>query len=381
MNSKRMPAWVNFIVVPALNLCLAAIATGVAIALIGEDPFRALQLLVAGAFGDGDLVPYAYAWGYTLFYASGFIFTGLAFSVGMRAGLFNIGAEGQLVIGALVMSLVVLSFGFLPSIVLIPLAIVAAMAAGAGWAAIPALLYVKRQSHVVITTIMMNFIAASISVYFIVDLLSPAGSGATESSPFNANSFLPSFAEVASWFGISIDPTPGNVGFLIAVAAAVALWVMLIRTRMGYELRTVGASPQAAAYAGIKVSRIAIIAMCISGALAGLVGVNDLLGFHHKLILGFATGIGFGGVAVAMMARLHPIGIIAAGILFGALVQGGAELSFEMPTIKRELVIAIQGFVIYFTAASEYLLAGQLAKMWDYFGNNNAAGCARKAQS
>ncbi|NKJ94712.1 ABC transporter permease [Rhizobium leguminosarum bv. viciae] len=369
MTSRALPGWISYGIIPALNLSLAALATGLAIWMIGEDPIQALSLLVIGAIGDGEMVPHGYALGYTLFYATNFIFTGLAFAVAMRAGQFNIGAEGQLAAGGIALAAVTVSAGSLSAFLLIPLAILASAAGAALWVAIPAIMYVKRQSHVVITTIMMNFIASALSVYLIVRHFAQAGTGATESVAFPAQSNLFSLASILSGIGVSVDETPGNVTFVMALVVAGLIWVLLYRSRFGYKLRTAGANPAAASYAGIDLSRITMIALLISGALAGLVAVNELLGFSHKLTLGFAAGFGFGGIAVAMMGRLHPAGIIIGAIFFGGLVQGGAELSYQMPGIRREMVVAIQGFVIYFTTATELIFADHITRFWIRFAN------------
>ncbi|MQB04460.1 ABC transporter permease [Agrobacterium tumefaciens] len=369
MTSRSLPGWISYAVIPALNLSLAALATGFAIWMIGEEPVQALRLLVVGAIGDGNIIPHGYALGYTLFYATNFIFTGLAFAVAMRAGQFNIGAEGQLAAGGIALAAVVISVGSMPAFLLVPLAIAASAAGAALWIVVPAVMYVKRQSHVVITTIMMNFIASAFSVYLIVHHFAMPGSGATESITFPAESNLYSISSMLSWVGVHVDETPGNVTFLIALVVAALVWILLYRSRFGYKLRTVGASAAAARYAGINLSRVTMIALLISGALAGLVAVNELLGFNHKLTLGFAAGFGFGGIAVAMMGRLHPVGIIIAAILFGGLVQGGAELSYQMPGIRREMVVAIQGFVIYFTTATELVFADRITRLWVRFAS------------
>lgn len=370
MNSRPLPGFISYAVIPLINLALAALATGVAIWLLGEDPVQALQILVTGAIGDGDIVPHGYAIGYTLFYATDFILTGLAFALAMRVGQFNIGAEGQLAAGGIALATVVMAGSSLPPFILIPIAVLASAVGGALWVAVPAVMYVKRQSHVVITTIMMNFIASAFSVYLIVHFFAPVGSGATESANFVAGTNLPSFSLMLSWIGIIIDETPGNISFFLALLLTWLVWLLLYRSRFGYKLRTIGSNPSAARYAGINISRVTIITLLISGALSGVVAVNELLGFNHKLILGFAAGFGFGGIAVAMMGRLHPVGIVMTAMLFGGLVQGGAELSFQMPGIKREMVVAIQGFVIYLTTATEHVFADRFARAWFYLNRN-----------
>ena len=162
-------------------------------------------------------------------------------------------------------------------------------------------------------------------------------------------------AAVFGWFGIKISSTPLNLSLVWALVCCVLVEIFIWRSRLGYEIRATGLSPRAAIYAGIKPARIVIIAMAISGALAGSVGVNEILGVQHRLLLEFVAGAGFTGIAVALMGRNHPFGIVLASLLFGALYQGGAELAFEIPTITREMIITIQGLIILFSGALAYM--------------------------
>jgi len=230
----------------------------------------------------------------------------------------------------------------LPSVLLIPIGILAAALFGAAWAFIPAWLQAYRGSHVVITTIMFNFIASALMVYLLVNVLREPGQMSPESRAFAEPSWLPPMHEVFSWFGMSMTRTPLNVSLLFALLCCVLVWLYIWRTRWGYELRTAGQSEAAAVYAGIKPKSVVITAMCLSGALAGFVAVNEIMGVHHRIINNFTAGYGFTGIAVSLMGRNHPVGIIMASLLFGALYQGGAELNFEIPKITREMVVAIQ---------------------------------------
>jgi simple sugar transport system permease protein len=175
---------------------------------------------------------------------------------------------------------------------------------------------------------------------------------------------MPSFREIGMWLGVKLPNTPLNVTVFLAVVAAYGLWYLLWRTKLGYEIRTVGANVDAAIYAGIKPGRIIMVAMAISGGLAGLMAVNEVLGVQHRLVLEFAGGAGFVGIAVALMGRSHPVGVILAAMLFGLLYQGGAELSFAKPAITRDMIVVIQGLVILFMGALEQAFRPLLAPIF-----------------
>jgi len=347
MSARRaLPGWIEIGAIPIVNVAIAFFIAGLIVLSIGVSPLAAVRILIYGAVGNLEAI------GYTLYYATNFIFTGLAVALAFHAGLFNIGGEGQAYIGGLGVGLVMLAFDTtLPPVLLIALAIVAAAAFGAAWAAIPAYLQAYRGSHIVITTIMFNFIAAAVMVYLLVNVLIAPGSMTPETREFAAAGQLPFIYELLGLAGIAMGSSPLNVSIFLAIAACVFVWVFLWHTPWGFELRAMGHNAQAAAYAGIRLRRITILAMCLSGALAGFVGVNEIIGVHHRIILNFPAGYGFGGIAVALMGRNHPVGVVLASLLFGALYQGGAELAFEIPAITREMVVVIQGLVILFSGA------------------------------
>jgi simple sugar transport system permease protein len=359
----RPPRWVGIALVPLVNILLAFAIAGLIVVGIGENPIDALRFLIFGAFG------YAEGIGYTLYYTTNFVFTGLAVAVAFHARLFNIGGEGQAYIGGLGVGLVALAFDdTLPLLLIVPLSIAAAAAFGAAWAYIPAYLQAQRGSHIVITTIMFNFIAAALMVYLLVNLLIKPGQMSPESREFTPDAWLPFMHEVLAWFGIELARSPLNLSFLWALVCCVLVWAFIWRTRWGYEIRTVGGNETAAVYAGIRPARVIVLAMCLSGALAGFVGVNEILGVHHRLLLNFTAGYGFTGIAVALMGRNHPVGILLASLLFGALYQGGAELAFEIPAITRELVVVIQGLVILFSGALEHMFRPALERLFQRRG-------------
>jgi simple sugar transport system permease protein len=216
----------------------------------------------------------------------------------------------------------------------------------------------------VITTIMFNFIAASLVGYLINYWFRPVGKMAVESREITG-AYILSAREVArEYFGVRIASSPLNFSVFLALIAAWAVWYLLWRTKLGYEIRALGANPAAAVYAGIRPDRIIIIAMTISGGLAGLMAVNEILGVQHRLLLGYVGGAGFVGIAVALMGRSHPIGILLAAMLFGLLYQGGSELSFAKPEINRDMVVVIQGLVILFMGALEYAFRPALSALF-----------------
>ena len=335
---------------PLLNLILALALTALVVAVAGHDPLEALRALAEGSVGSAD------ALGYTLYYATDMAFTGLAVAVAFQGGLFNIGAEGQAYVAGLGVALVAL--GGLPSIVIAPLAMVAGAAFGAAWAAIPGWLQARRGSHIVITTIMFNFVAASLMVYLLVNVLIAPGSMAPESRAFPVSSMLPHLALP----GLKTS-APLNASLLLALAAAGGVWLLIWRTPWGYGLRVMGQSADVARYAGIDSARTTIAVMALSGALAAGVAVNELLGAQGKLLIGFTGGYGYTGIAVALMGRNHPGGVLLAALLFGALAQGGAELAFTMPDIPSEIVVLIQGLVILLAGGMGNMLRQPLARL------------------
>lgn len=353
----QLPRWVDIGLIPVLNLAAAFFIAGLVVVLIGEDPFHAVQVLLWGAFGFGEGV------GYTLFYATNFIFTGLAVAVAFHAGLFNIGGEGQAYIGGLGVAIVCLSLDhFVPWWVTFPFAVIASALFGAAWAFIPAYLQAKRGSHIVITTIMFNFIAASLVVYLINDFFRPTGNMAPESRGFLPGGSLPKMTDFFSLVGMDTGSAPVNYSLVVALVACVLVWILIWRTRLGYEIRTFGTNPTAAEYAGISPVRITVVAMLISGGLAGMMALNEVMGSQNRLLLDFVAGYGFVGIAVALMGRGHPIGIIMAAVLFGMLYQGGAELAFEIPAITRDMIVVIQGLVILFAGALEHMFRPAIAR-------------------
>lgn len=354
MKTTELPRWASAFVLPVLNLLSALLVAALVIYLLGESPTESLRILIDSAVINPEGLSY------TLFYASTFIFTGLSVSIAMKAGLFNIGSEGQLYVGGLGLTVVMLTLDHsLPAILLIPVAMLGSAVFGAAWAFLPGYLQARRGSHVVVTTIMFNFIAASLMNFIIVKYLIPEGQQNPASRVFSEAGAMPRLNE---WFPILGD-TPLNVSFLIAIAALVIYGVMVWRSSWGYKLRATGLNQHAAHYAGVSISGMIIVAMLISGALAGLGAVNSIMGSTHYLSLNFPAGAGFVGIAIALMGRQHPVGIFLSSVLFGALIQGGFDLSLEKPNIPQETFIFIQGLIILFCGAMENLYAPAVLKL------------------
>jgi len=353
-----MPKWADVILIPLISILLAFIISAIVIWSIGEDPVRALTIMVNGALAS------TYGWGYTLYYATNFIFTGLAVAVAFHARLFNIGGEGQVQLGGLGVALVALYVPWPHWSLALVAAMLAAALFGAAWAAIPAWLQARRGSHVVITTIMFNYIAFSVLNYVLVNLLRPPRAMDPSSARFPEATNLPKIQDIFAYFDIAaFKHAPVNVTFFLAVAACFLVWALIWRTRIGFEIRAFGQSETAAKYGGISPVKITMIAMLISGALAGLMAVNQVLGGTEKLVLNASEGAGFVGISVALMGRSHPFGVFLAALLFGFLTQGGAELDFRT-SIPSQLIIVIQALVILFTGALDNMVRMPLERLF-----------------
>jgi simple sugar transport system permease protein len=321
---------------------ILAVAFGLALGLgvtrlAGESPWHILQILWKSAFGS------RYDFGMTLFYSTPLIFTGLAVAVPFQAGLFNIGAEGQLTLGALAAAAVGAVWPGLPWPLAPALAILAAIAAGTIWGAIPGWLRAKRGSHEVINTIMLNFIAAGLASYVTLYLLKNPDTQNPETRPIGAGYLI-------SQFGV-FGGAPVSMALPLAIVAAVLVWIFMWRTVVGFEMRAVGQNESAARAAGINTGRMTIIALAVAGGLAGLVGVGEVLGNAGKFRLGFSPEYGFIGIAVALLGRNQPAGVVAAALLFGALHKGTADLDFETEHVTRELSLVLQALIILSVSA------------------------------
>jgi simple sugar transport system permease protein len=314
-----------------LALVLSLIAGAIVMAAVGNDPVQVYGRFFAETLGT------PYGIGQVLFKATPLMLTGLSAAIAFRAGLFNIGAEGQLLIGAICTAILGCSFPELPSILLLPLCLLGGMAGGAIWGAVPGLLKARFGSHEVINTIMMNFIAAALVSYLVTNVYAVP---ATVHTPLIAPA-----AEIPRLDTIlpALRGSPANLSILIALAACALTSYLIWKTRFGYELRAVGYNQHAASYGRIPIQRTIVLTMATAGAVAGLVGSNFVLGYKHYFELGFSEGIGFIGIAVALLAKNNPGGIIAASLFFGILEYGGLTVNTLVP---KELINILQAVII-----------------------------------
>jgi len=346
------------LVVPVLSLFSALLIGAVVIILsdpvfiakVGSNPAAALGAgissvggaysgLLAGAIGNPfkDITPVTE----TLLRATPLIFAGLAVALGFRAGLFNIGAEGQIYIGALFATAVGISFPDLPLLIHLPLAVAAGFLGGALWGFIPGILKAQTGAHEVITTIMLNYVS-----YLVVDL-------ALRQVFFQ----LPGRDDPVSKFIVPSSTLPRlfaderlHWGLILALLAAVAVWWLLFRSTKGFEFRAVGLNPSGARYAGININRTVVVTMMISGGLAGLAGASEILGTNLRLTPAFSPHWGFDAIAIALLGSSRPVGVVFSAILFGALRAGATPMQ-ATTGIPIDLVVVIQGLVIMFIAA------------------------------
>jgi general nucleoside transport system permease protein len=322
---------------PLVALLLAAVIGDVLILTFGQSPGAVYRLLLEGTWGN------AYGFGQVLYKATTLVFTGLAVALGLRAGLFNIGAESQLAAGGFCAALVGLLLpAGIPALLCLPIYILAAALGGGAVGAVPGVLKARFGAHEVIVTIMLNFIVLALLNYLtstrfhVPDTLHTAEirSGA-----------LPRLSDMSAAF----QGSAANVTILLAILAAIAFGWFLFRTRRGFELRAVGLQPRAAEYAGVHVGSVTWRALAISGAIAGIGGLNYVLGYKHYYEEGFATGAGFLGIAVALVGRSHPVGVCLAALLFATLSQGGLAVNALVP---KQMVDVLQAVVILAVATS-----------------------------
>jgi simple sugar transport system permease protein len=330
---------------PFIAVCAAFLVGSVFVLVIGDNPIETYRLLIGSALWWPDGI------GYTLFLATPLIFTGLAVAVAFRAGLLNIGAEGQVYVAAFAAAWTGIVFPNLPAALLVPMCFVAAVAAGAMWGGIPGLLKARFGSHEVINTIMMNFIAVALVSYFTQYHYRTPGDPILQTAPISPNAWIPRMAQIVPGFPERI---PLNIAFLLALLACALVYVFLWRTTWGYELRATGSNAAAAEYGGISVRRQIVLAMAISGGLAGMVGINEVLGYRHRYYDGFSDNYGFTGIAVALLGRNHPGGVIVAALLFAVLTRGGIPVDAFTEHVTKDIVQILQATIILFVAAEAF---------------------------
>ena len=343
---------------PLIAVLAAFVVGGIIVLLIGDSPLRTFSLLIGNSFSSLRDI------GYTLFIATPLIFTGLAVAVAFRCGLLNIGAEGQLYVAAFVTAWVGIKFGgtvvnvfgkdvdyswvSLPSFLLIPLCLVAAVVAGGIWGAIPGYLKARFGSHEVINTIMLNFIAIAMVSYFTQYHFKQSGDPILQTVPIGEAAHIP---RISQFIPGMPDFVPLSVAFLLAILMCVLVYVFLWKTKWGYELRATGENPSAAEYGGISPKKQIIIAMTISGGLAGMVAIGEVLGYRYRYYDGFSDGWGFLGIAVALLGRNHPLGVFVAAIFFAVLKRGDIFVDAFTEYVSKDLVEVLQAIVIIFVAS------------------------------
>jgi general nucleoside transport system permease protein len=327
---------------PIAAVLCAFLLGGLVVLLIGDNPIDMYILLVGTAFSWPDGI------GYTLFYATPLIFTGLAVAVALRCGLLNIGAEGQLYIASFAAAWIGIEAAGLPAVLLLPLCAAAAILGGALWGAIPGVLKARFGSHEVINTIMLNFVAVALVSYFTQYHYKVPGDPIMQTAAIGDSAHLARLGAIVPGLPERI---PLNLAFVLALVACVLVYVFLWKTTWGYELRATGQNPSAAEYAGISVRKQIILAMALSGGLAGMVGINEVLGYRYRYYDGFSDNFGFTGIAVALLGRNHPFGVLLAALLFAVLQRGGIQVDAFTQHVSKDIVQILQGLVILFVAA------------------------------
>lgn len=332
---------------PLASVVLAILIGSLIMWVSGYNPVKAFAALFQGSFGTPK------AFGNTLLRSTPLILAGLGLAYGFRANLFNIGAEGQLFMGGLAAAWLGLVLVGQPWYVNLPILLLAAMLAGAAWAFIPAILKARIGAHEVITTMMFTYIARYIVSWLVVGPLKDPGQ-------IPQTRLLPVESQLPRIQGLFSDATlqafpflnlgRAHVGIFVAVFFAVVVWLVLKYTTLGYENRAVGYNPFAAQTGGISVQWTTVKALCISGALAGLAGGVEVMGVHHRLFDQFSSGFGFTGIAVALLAKNHPIAVIPAALLFGAMSAGGGTMQLEAD-VPQKIILIVQALVIFFVAA------------------------------
>ena len=354
---------------PLVAVLCAFIVGGLIILLLGDNPVNAYSLLLSNSFGSLRDI------GWTLHYATPLIFTGLAVMVAFRCGLLNIGAEGQLYVAAFATAWVGIKFGgtvvdvfgnkvdwswmSLPAYLLVPLCMLTAVVAGGIWGAIPGILKAKFGSHEVINTIMLNFIATAMVAYLTQYHYKIPGDAIQRTAPIGEAAHIPKLNEFLTFLPHDV---PLNIAFLLALLMCVVLHVFLWKTKWGYELRAVGENPSAAEYGGISTKKQIITAMTISGGLAGMVAIGEVLGKEHYFETGFSAEWGFLGIAVALLGRNHPLGVLIAALFFGVLLRGQIFVDAFTPRVSKDLGWVLQAIIILFVACFQIYSRGRNVK-------------------
>ncbi len=346
MNIVREIAW------PLIAVAAAFVVGGLIVIALGDNPFTAYSLLLSNSFGSLRDI------GWTLHYATPLIFTGLAVAVAFRCGLLNIGAEGQLYVAAFATAWIGIKLGgtvvgndswawaSLPWFVLVPLCMITAAVVGGIWGAIPGLLKARFGSHEVINTIMLNFVAIFLVSYLTQYHYKNPGP-ILETPPIGEAAQIPRLNEFLPFLSHDV---PLNIAFILALVMCILVYVFLWKTKWGYELRAVGESPSAAEYGGISPKKQIVVAMTISGGLAGMVAIGEVLGTRYNYYHDFSAQWGFLGIAVALLGRNHPFGVLIAALFFGVLLRGEIFVDGFTRYVSKDLGFVLQAIMILFIA-------------------------------
>jgi len=340
--SARIVPLLRAVIVPVMAVVVALLIGAVIIAISGANPIKAYTSLVSGGLGNAKAIERTFE------KATPLIFGGLAVALAFRAGLFNIGAQGQLLFGALMAGYAGFAIEGLPMVIHLPLALLFGAVTGALWAAIAGVLRAYTGAHEVITTIMLNFVAINITDYL-------------SNGPWKASGVVartPKILETAEMGKIGNVP----LGLVLALVVALVVWWLIDRTTIGFELRTVGHNPNASQYAGISVRRMTILAMVLSGLLAGLGGAVETLGVVHRFQPGFNAGLGFTAITIALLARNHPLGVIPAALLIGVMQAGSSRMQLDSG-VASDIIEVVQALILFFVAAD--VLIRTLLRMRD----------------
>lgn len=330
---------------PIIAVLLAFLAGAILLLILGADPIRAYSTMIEGAFGNQASVFR------TLTRATPLLIIAIGICIAFRGGVTNIGAEGQVFVGAITATSFSLGLGVtLPAPLLAPLTLVVGFLAGAFWGAIPGFLKARFDVNEILSTVMMNEIAVQLLLFLLSGpMLDPEQIAAGTRVPQSAQ--IPETA----WLARLAPPSQLHLGLFVGLAMAIVVYVLLWRTSIGYRIRAVGQNKAAARYAGMSVPRYVTLALVLSGGLAGLAGAVELTGITHRVVEGFAVGYGFSGIVVALFGRLHPLGAIPSAFLFGALLVGADRMQREMQ-VPSATVIALQGLIVIFVVSSEFFV-------------------------
>jgi len=314
-------------------------------ALIRENPLTVYNAIFTAALEDRN------GWGNVIYRATPLIFTGLAVALAFQCGLFNIGGEGQMVMGGFALTWIGFTFAGLPAFLLIPLCMLGGAVVGGIWGGIPGYLKARRGVHEVVTTIMLNWIAVAFTQYLTM-AYKPADSWIPHTFEIAKGAQLSRLARYLNPIGIGFPKSNLlNTAVFLAILTAIFAAFLLRRTKIGYEIRAVGFNPTAAECAGINVAKNTVLAMAISGAIAGLAGVNQVMGYQHRFRYGVFEGLGFDGIGVAFIGRNSPLGVVLAALLFGILDHGG--LAIDVTTkVPREIILVIKAVILIFVVIS-----------------------------